>query len=243
MKKIVVTSFFCIAVLLAFAQDKNAPQILMIGDPAPEFTAETTNGKLTFPADFGENWKIIFSHPRDFTPVCSSELLELRKMQKDFDALNVKILVVSTDTKERHAMWKHALEEIDPVGSNDRSIRFPLVDDNSMTVSKMYGMLHNKVSTTESVRGVYVIDPQNKIQATFFYPMNIGRNMAEILRSVEALQTASQQKLYTPANWSKGGDLLVPYFPYTDNELAQNPGIADQYYQVGSMLWYKKSVK
>jgi len=241
MRKIIITSFFCILMFLAFAQNKNADRIPMIGDFAPAFTAETTNGKLNFPGDFGDSWKIIFSHPRDFTPVCSSEILQLRKMQRDFESRNVKVLVVSTDTKDRHAMWKHALEEIDPVGNGERSIRFPLVDDNSMTIARMYGMLHNKVSTTESVRGVFVIDPQNQIQATFFYPMAIGRNMDEILRSVEALQTASERKLYTPANWNKGDDLLVPYFPYTEDELAQNPGLEDQFYQVGTLLWYKKA--
>lgn len=213
----------------------------MIGDPAPAFTAETTNGNLNFPGDFGSSWKIIFSHPRDFTPVCSSELLALREMQRDFESRNVKILVVSTDTKDRHAMWKHALEEIDPADSRDRAIRFPLVDDNSMTISRMYGMLHNKVSSTESVRGVFVIDPQNKIQATFFYPMAIGRNMDEIFRSVEALQIADERKMYTPANWTRGGDLLVPYFPYTEAELAQDPGIENQFYQVGTLMWYKKA--
>lgn len=243
MKKFIITSFICFSMFLTFAQEKNSSRVPMIGDPAPAFTAETTNGKLNFPGDFGNSWKIIFSHPRDFTPVCSSELLALREMQRDFESRNVKILVVSTDTKDRHAMWKNALEEIDPVASTDRSIRFPLVDDNNMTISLMYGMLHNKVSTTESVRGVFVIDPQNNIQATFFYPMAIGRNMAEILRSVEALQTSAESKMFTPANWSSGGDLLVPFFPYTEAELAHDPSIENQFYQVGTLMWFKKSVK
>lgn len=237
----ILTSMFCFTLVLAIAQDKNTSNIPMIGDSAPVFVAESTNGEVKFPADFGKSWKIIFSHPRDFTPVCSSEILELRKMQKDFEALNTKIIVVSTDTKDRHIMWKNALEDIAPAANAERNIRFPLVDDSKMTIAKSYGMLHNRVSTTESVRGVFVIDPQNTIQATFFYPMNIGRNMAEILRSVVALQTAQQKQLLTPANWTKGGDMLVPHFPYTDSQVAQNPDIVNHYYQVGNLMWFKKS--
>lgn len=213
----------------------------MIGDDAPAFVAETTNGKLYFPGDYGKKWKIILSHPRDFTPVCTSEILQLGYMQNEFDDLNTKIVVVSTDTKERHEHWINAMEELAQQNHKPLDIKFPLVDDSKMTVASSYGMLHNRTSTTENVRGVYFICPENKIRASVFYPMSVGRNMSEIKRTLLALQTAEETSLLTPANWNPGDDLLVPHYPYTDRELARDPSIKDHYYQVGNLMWFKKS--
>jgi peroxiredoxin (alkyl hydroperoxide reductase subunit C) len=222
---------------------KNGANIPMIGDEAPSFTAETTTGMLNFPADYGRKWKIIFSHPRDFTPVCSSEILTLAHMQDEFDALNVKMIIVSTDTLAKHFMWKHALEETAYKGKDPVEIKFPLVDDNRMGISKEYGMLHLPISTTKDVRGVFIINPQNKIEAIYFYPMSIGRNMEEIKRTVIALQTAGKGKdrVLTPANWQLGDDVLVPQYPYTEKELKENPSLKDNYYNVGSFMWFKKA--
>jgi len=225
-----------------WSQNKGNSNIPLIGDVAPSFTAESTTGVLNFPADYGRKWKIIFSHPRDFTPVCSSEILTLASMQQEFEKLNVKLVIVSTDTLQKHFMWKKALEEIAYKNNAPVKINFPLVDDNRLAISKMYGMLHMPVSTTKDVRGVFIIDPQNKIEAIYFYPMNIGRNMEEIKRTVIALQTAGTGKdhLLTPANWQLGDDLLVPQYPYTEKELEANPDIKNSYYNVGSFMWFKK---
>lgn len=224
-----------------WSQDKHL-SIPLIGDDAPSFTAETTEGTLEFPRDFGNKWKIIFSHPRDFTPVCSSEILELAQMQNDFNQLGVKLLIVSTDELPRHQAWKAALEDLSYKNKQSVKIKFPLVDDNSMQISKKYGMLHQPTSTTKDVRGVFIIDPNDKIEAIFFYPMNIGRNMDEIKRTVVALQAAGKGKnhMLTPANWQAGDDLMVPQFPYTDKQLQENPSLKDAYYNVGSFMWFKK---
>lgn len=222
------------------AQDNEQTTIPLIGSYAPAFTAETTNGTLSFPDDFGRKWKILFSHPQDFTPVCTTELLELARLQERMDALGIKVAVISTDTKERHLMWQNSMEVVLGLEKQPIKIAFPLIDDSHFKVSNLYGMLHRPTSTTKDVRGVFVINPDNKVEATFFYPNTIGRNMEEIVRTVEALQTAHTTKLLTPVNWERGGDLLVPQYPYTQKELANNPEIANDYYQVGNMLWYKK---
>jgi len=226
-----------------WSQEKTIANIPMIGDDAPSFTAETTSGTLNFPADYGRKWKIIFSHPRDFTPVCSSEILTLAQMQDDFEQLDAKLVVISTDTLVKHFMWKKALEETSYKDKLPVKIKFPLVDDNSMTISKEYGMLHLPISTTKDVRGVFIIDPQNKIEAIYFYPMSIGRNMEEIKRTLIALQTAAgkgEDRVLIPANWQLGDDVLVPQFPYTQKELQANPELKDLYYNVGSFMWFKK---
>ena len=225
-----------------WSQNKTSANIPMIGDDAPSFTAETTSGTLNFPSDYGRKWKIIFSHPRDFTPVCSSEILTLAHMQDEFDKLNVKIVIVSTDTLQKHFMWKKALEELAYKDKQPVKIKFPLIDDNRMRISLAYGMLHMPVSTTKDVRGVFIISPQNKIEAIYFYPMNIGRNMEEIKRTVVALQTSGTGKdqYLIPANWQAGDDLMVPHFPYTEKELKANPDLKNSYYNVGSFMWFKK---
>ena len=217
--------------------------IPMIGDKAPAFKAETTAGELNFPIDYGNKWKIIFSHPRDFTPVCSSEVLTLSHMQNDFDKLNAKIVVISTDNLEKHEMWKKSLEETAYKNMNPTKINFPIVDDSQLLISKRYGMLHLNLSTTKDVRGVFIINPDNKISAIYFYPMHIGRNMEEIKRTLIALQTASgegKDRCLTPANWQVGDDVMVPFMPYTEKELQSNPDLKLSYYNVGSYMWFKK---
>lgn len=241
--RLVLISLLLLSSSQLWSQGKSLANIPMIGDEAPSFTAETTSGTLNFPDDYGRKWKIIFSHPRDFTPVCSSEILTLAHMQDEFDNLNVKLVVVSTDTLVKHFMWKKALEETAYKGKDPVKINFPLVDDNRLIVSKEYGMLHLPISTTKDVRGVFIINPQNKIEAIYFYPMNIGRNMEEIKRTVIALQTAGKGKdrVLTPANWQLGDDVMVPQFPYTDKQIRDNPDLKYNYYNVGSFMWFKKA--
>lgn len=215
-------------------------QIPLIGSKAPKFQAESTHGKVTFPNDFGKSWKILFSHPADFTPVCTSELLELAYLQPEFDKLNVKLAVISTDNVEVHRMWEAHLEELDYKNRGKQAIDFPIFEDPNGLASKKYGMLHEPVSTTKDIRGVFIIDEHNVVRSINFYPMQVGRNMEEIVRIVEALQTTEKAKVFTPANWEDGDDVIVPYFPYTNEEVAKNPDLKEQYYRVGDRLWFKR---
>ncbi len=226
--------------LIGSINAQKSSKIPLIGSEAPSFTTNSTQGKMEFPNDFGKSWKILFSHPQDFTPVCSSELLELADLQDEFAALDVKLAVISTDDVDQHKMWVAHLEEIDYKSRGTNEIKFPLFEDTDKTVSQQYGMLHQPVSTTKDIRGVFVIDPDNVIRAVNFYPMQVGRNMNEFVRLVEALQTTEKAQVLTPANWSKGDDVMVPYFPYTKSQLVANPELKDEYYNMGNRMWFKK---
>lgn len=239
-KLILVAIILAIVVGNSFSQESKIP---LIGSKAPSFTAKSTKGRIMFPDDYGKSWKILFSHPQDFTPVCSSELLELAYMQKDFEKLGVKIAVISTDNLEQHKLWAEQLEGLDYKDRGPQQINFPIFDDHNAVVSKQYGMLHEPTSTVKDVRGVFIIDPNNVIRSINFYPMQVGRNFMEIERTVEALQTADKEQVLTPANWNKGDDVLVPYFPYTKEQLAENPKLKNDFYPVGNRMWFKKSTK
>ena len=237
MKKLILLFYATLLIGTLSAQNSQIP---LIGSIAPSFTAPSTNGTLTFPNDFGKSWKILFSHPKDFTPVCSSELLELAYLQKNFEMLGVKFAVISTDKLYLHEMWKAQLEELNYKDRGSQKINFPIFEDPSMVISKSYGMLHAPTSTDRDIRGVYIIDPNNIVRSIVFYPVEVGRNMNEIERTVEALQTADNTKLLTPADWRVGDDLLVPHYPYTAEELKTNPELKNDYYNVGNRMWFKK---
>lgn len=238
MKKLILSTVLLIWCVGTVSSQSN--KIPLIGSKAPSFTVESTTGQLTFPNDFGKNWKILLSHPQDFTPVCSSEILELAFMQKEFDALGVKIAVISTNDLALHKMWKAHLEELDYKGRGPQKIEFPFIDDHQYLASKKYGMLHEPVSTNKDVRGVYIIDANNIVRSINFYPMEVGRNMKEIERTVVALQTHDKASVLTPANWNPGDDVMVGQFPYTEKELVENPKLKDEYYNVGDRMWFKK---
>ena len=235
-----VLTVLAVVLFIGSSFSQSSSNIPLIGSKAPSFKANSTSGNLEFPNDFGKSWKILFSHPQDFTPVCSSELIELAHLQGEFDKLNVKLAIISTDNVETHNLWKAHLEEIDYQGRGKQKINFPIIDDQSRTGSRLYGMLHEPVSTNKDVRGVFIIDPDNVVQAINFYPMQVGRNMNEIVRMVEALQTVAREKVLTPANWEKGDDVMVPYYPYTKEQLAANPALKDEYYSMGNRMWFKK---
>jgi peroxiredoxin (alkyl hydroperoxide reductase subunit C) len=244
MKKLVLTIVLStILFVTLFSQNSKTPVIPLIGSKAPSFTAQSTNGEITFPESFGNSWKILFSHPQDFTPVCTSELLELSYLQNDFKELGVKLAVISTDDVEKHQMWKAQLEETNYKNRGPQKITFPIIDDHEITASKKYGMLHAPTSTVKDIRGVFIIDPENIVRSINFYPMSVGRNMDEIKRIVVALQTTDKLSVSTPANWNKGDDVLVHYFPYTQEQLADNPKIKEDYYNVGNYMWFKKFPK
>lgn len=239
MKKIILTT--ALGTFFIFTVFSQGSKIPLIGAKAPSFTAQTTNGKITFPDGYGKKWKILFSHPQDFTPVCSSELLELASMQKEFETIGVQIAIISTDDIEKHKLWKKWLEELDYKGRGLQKIEFPIIDDHLLLVSKAYGMLHSQTSSKRDIRGVFIIDPSNIVRSVDFYPMQVGRNMEEFKRIIVALQTVDSEKVYTPANWEIGQDVIVPRYPYTDSELANNPELKDDFYKVGDYLWFKKA--
>jgi peroxiredoxin 2/4 len=217
--------------------DKNL-RIPLIGERAPSFTAESTNGTLNFPDDFGTKWKILFSHPADYTPVCSTEILQLAKMQEDFDKLGIKIIVVSTDQLETHVQWKKSMEALRLNNEEPVKIKFPLVDDDSRVIANEYGMLHPASNTTRDVRGVFIIDPGNIIRAIYFYPSNVGRNTNELLRMVTALKTAESNDVLIPVDWKVGDDVLVSIPPKTD--ATGKPIVPDGYYNPVWYLWFRK---
>lgn len=241
MKKIFLFVVLVLAVTMLWSQEKKEDRnfrIPLIGEVAPSFTAESTAGTINFPLDYGRNWKILFSHPQDFTPVCSSEILELANLQSEFDKLNTKLVVVSTDPIATHRDWKKALESLEYKGRAPIKIKFPIVDDERLTVSKMYGMIHAPSNTTRDVRGVFVLDPDNVIQAIYFYPVNVGRSTEELLRTLTALQTAKKNNVLTPSDWQAGNDVLIPYMPKEDNK--KSVDAISGIYKVAWFMTYKK---
>ncbi|MDX8339363.1 redoxin domain-containing protein [Draconibacterium sp. IB214405] len=240
MKQLAIT--FLILLISTTGWSKKNP-IPLIGDKAPSFTEKSTNGILNFPEDFGTHWKILFSHPLDFTAVCTSELCGLARNQEKFDSLGVKVAVVSIDEVERHLLWKEFMEKVLNEENENITIEYPIVADLAGEVSQKYGMLHQSMNDKRDVRGVFIIDPNNIIQAITFYPMSVGRNMDEILRTVEALQLTQNDNVLTPLNWQPGDDVLVPHKPYTSDELEKNPELKDQYYHKGEYMWFKKMRK
>jgi peroxiredoxin (alkyl hydroperoxide reductase subunit C) len=241
MKRLQILILFALlAANQMFAQDLKEVRIPLIGVTAPSFTAESTTGKITFPDDYYGKWKILFSHPAAFTPVCSSELIELAAMQKDLDKLDTKVIVVSTDGVSSHLAWKKSMESIRYKGQETVKINYPLISDNNLEVSKKYGMIHSYSSTTRDVRGVFIIDPNDKIRAIFFYPMNVGRNMDEIQRTVMALQMADGKNVLTPANWLPGGEVLIPA-PKTEADAEKLAAKKDpDLHELAWYMWLKK---
>ncbi len=214
-------------------------RIPLIGENAPSFTAESTEGPINFPAVYGQAWKVILSHPMDFTPVCSTELIELAALQDEFEKLGVKLLTVSTDPLDTHIQWKASLENIGYKEYLPQKIRFPIIDDSGLTIAKLYGMLHPESDSTRDVRGVFIIDPDNKVRAEFFYPQEVGRNMDELVRTIKALQKTFREDILTPANWQNGHDVLVP-FPLKGDMSLMNKK-AGEYYQFSWFMIFKKS--
>jgi len=213
-------------------------QVPLIGESAPSFTADSTSGIINFPSDYDRDWKILLSHPMDFTPVCSTELIELAALQDEFTRLGVRLLTVSTDPLETHKQWKLSLEKIKYKDYARLEISFPIIDDSDLVIAKLYGMIHKESDNNKDVRGVFIIDPDNKIKAEFFYPMEIGRNLSELVRTVKALQLNYKKNVLTPANWEIGHDVLVP-FPVKADMTNMNKE-SGEYYQLAWFLIFKK---
>jgi peroxiredoxin (alkyl hydroperoxide reductase subunit C) len=181
----------------------------LIGDKAPHFVANTTQGQINFPEDFSGKWVVLFSHPADFTPVCSTEFMTFASMAEDFKKVNTELVGLSIDSLHSHIAWLRDLEKKSWKGIENLKIDFPLIDDVSMDVSRKYGMLHS-TSKTSTIRAVFVIDDKGIVRTILYYPASTGRNMCEIMRIVVALQKADKEKIATPANWKPGDDVIVP---------------------------------
>ncbi len=177
---------------------------LRLGDDAPNFTAETTEGTIDFHAWLGDGWGILFSHPKDFTPVCTTELGTVAKLKDDFARRNVKVIAVSVDTVNDHNGWIGDINETQACTMN-----YPLIGDPDRKVADLYGMIHPNASDTLTVRSVFVIGPDKKIKLTLTYPASTGRNFDEILRVIDSLQLTAHHKVATPANWQDGDDCIV----------------------------------
>lgn len=182
----------------------------LIGDKAPAFTAVTTQGTITFPEDYKGKWVILFSHPADFTPVCTTEFMTFATMAEEFKALNTELVGLSVDSLYAHIAWLRKIQELDWNGMKGVEVKFPLIEDIRMDVAKKYGMIQPGQSNTQAVRAVFVIDPTGTIRTILYYPLSTGRNFDEIKRIVIALQKADSDQVATPANWRPGDDVIVP---------------------------------
>lgn len=183
----------------------------LIGEPAPSFNAETTQGPINFPEDFAGKWVIFFSHPADFTPVCTTEFMTFACMQDELRELNCELLGLSIDSTFSHIAWLRTIKEkVTFRDMKDVEVTFPVISDLTMEVSKKYGMLQPAASTTQAVRAVFIIDPEAKVRAMLYYPLSNGRNMVEIKRLLIAMQTSDAEKIATPANWVPGEEVIVP---------------------------------
>jgi alkyl hydroperoxide reductase subunit AhpC len=186
---------------------------LQIGDTAPDFEAETTEGKIRFHDWIGDSWAVLFSHPKDFTPVCTTELGYMAKIKPEFDRRNVKVIGLSVDPTEDHGRWAKDIEETQGTAPN-----YPIIGDADFNVSKLYGMLASDVSgdvggrnamDNQTVRNVFVIGPDKKVKLILIYPMTTGRNFDEVLRVIDSLQLTAQHKVATPAQWQHGDDVII----------------------------------
>ena len=182
-----------------------------IGDMAPEFKAVTTQGDINFPGDYKGKWIILFSHPADFTPVCTSEFMTFGAMAKEFEDLNTQLVGLSIHGLYSHIAWLRTIQEkIEYKGMKNIEIKFPLIEDISMNVANKYGMIQPGQSTTQAVRAVFFIDPKGVIRTIIYYPLELGRNFNELKRVLIALQTADNFKVALPADWHPGDDVIVP---------------------------------
>lgn len=182
-----------------------------IGDNAPSFKAVTTQGPINFPEDYKGSWVILFSHPADFTPVCTSEFMTFASQEEKFNNANCKLVGLSVDGLYSHIAWLRTIKEkIEYNGMKDVEVKFPLIEDITMEVAKKYGMMMPGESSTKAVRAVFFVDPKGIIRAIIYYPLSLGRNFDELYRALVAMQTADAFSIATPADWRPGDDVIVP---------------------------------
>lgn len=177
---------------------------LQLGDTAPDFTAETTEGKINFYEFLGDSWGVLFSHPADYTPVCTTELGRTAALKKEFEKRGVKVLAVSVDPLDKHFGWRNDINETQHV-----NVEFPIIADEDRTVATLYSMIHPNASATATVRSLFVIGPDKKIKLIILYPASTGRNFNEVLRVIDSLQLTANQSVSTPADWNSGEDVII----------------------------------
>jgi len=192
-------------------QEQKVTSMPRIGDSAPEFKAVTTQGEINFPADYKGSWVILFSHPADFTPVCTSEFMTFASMEQQFAEANCKLVGLSVDGLYSHIAWLRTIKEkIEYKGMKDVEVKFPLIEDITMEVANKYGMIQPGEATTKAVRAVFYIDPKGIIRTIIYYPLSLGRNFDELYRVLIALQAADEFSVAMPADWRPGDDVIIP---------------------------------
>jgi thioredoxin-dependent peroxiredoxin len=188
--------------------------VLQLGDVAPDFTTDTTEGELTFHEWLGDDWGVLFSHPKDFTPVCTTELGAVAKLKGEFDKRGAKVIAISVDTREHHEGWIPDINE-----TQDTTVNFPIIADPDRKVADLYGMIPPNAGDTVTVRSVFVIGPDKKVKLTITYPQSTGRNFDEILRVIDSLQLTAKYQVATPVNWKQGEDVVI--IPAVSDEAAK----------------------
>jgi alkyl hydroperoxide reductase subunit AhpC len=196
---------------------------IRLGDTAPDFTADTTQGEISFHDWLGDSWGVLFSHPKDFTPVCTTELGYVARIKPEFEKRNVKVIGLSVDPVESHERWEGDIEE-----TQGTAVNFPMIGDPDRKIADLYDMIHPNADDTLTVRSVFVIGPDKKVKLTLTYPASTGRNFDEILRVIDSLQLTAYKKVATPANWRNGDDVII--VPALSNEEAKElfPGGWDE---------------
>jgi len=194
-----------------------------IGDDAPNFTADTTQGRIDFHVWKGSSWAILFSHPRDFTPVCTTELGTVARLMPEFARRNTKVIGLSVDPVDSHHAWERDIGDV--MGT---AVNFPMIADPDRAVSTLYDMIHPNASDTATVRSVFIIGPDNKVKLSLTYPASVGRNFDEVLRALDALQLSARFPVATPANWRPGQDVIVALSMSTEEARAKfGPGVTE----------------
>ncbi len=177
---------------------------IQLGDEAPNFTADTTQGTINFHEFLGDGWGVLFSHPKDFTPVCTTELGMVAKLKGEFDKRNVKVIGLSVDPVESHVRWEGDIAE-----TQGTAVNFPMIGDADRNVSNLYGMIHPNANDTMTVRSVFVVGPDKKVKLSITYPASTGRNFDEVLRVIDSLQLTAKHQVATPVNWKDGDDVII----------------------------------
>lgn len=213
----------------------------LIGDDAPAFTAVTTQGNINFPEDYKGKWVILFSHPADFTPVCTTEFMTFASMIDEFKAINTELVGLSVDSLYAHIAWLRRIQELEWKDMKHVNVTFPLIEDIRMEVANKYGMIQPNASNTQAVRAVFVIDPNGKIRTILYYPLSTGRNFDEIKRIILALQKADSDHCATPADWRPGDDVIVPTAGSCGTARERMENQSEDQYCLDWFLCFKKS--
>lgn len=213
----------------------------LIGEDAPAFKAITTQGEINFPEDYKGKWVILFSHPADFTPVCTTEFMTFASMIDEFKEINTELVGLSVDSLYAHIAWLRRIQELEWKDMKHVNVTFPLIEDIRMEVANKYGMIQPNASNTQAVRAVFVIDPNGKIRTILYYPLSTGRNFDEIKRIILALQKADSDHCATPADWRPGDDVIVPTAGSCGTARERMENQSEDQYCLDWFLCFKKS--